>query len=201
MRGDLSKNNGEKTKPSNAIKNDVKKDLVYGLLRTLYEKYPNYVSYSELIDYKNILSNFSGITIPSIHRNSENSHKPEFLAEAALVQLTNYIEKLDNSENYRITIKGIELLNAINLETSSRRLENLSKSLLTLTGLLAVFTLTSILSTLYINYKIHITYESLASALRNFIPFFIISAIVVLLSFIVAYIIIGYIHHNKKRRK
>ncbi len=200
MRRDLSKNNGEKTKSSNTIKN-VEKDLIYGLLRTLYENYPNYVSFSKLTDYQNILSDFSGITIPSIYRNSENSHKPEFLAEAALVQLTHYIEKLDNSEEYRITIKGIELLNAMNLEISSRRLENLSKSLLTFTGLLAVFTLTSILSLLYINYKIHIIYERLAGALKNFIPFFIISAIVVSVSFIAAYIIVDRIRHNKKGKK
>ena len=200
MEEELSKNNGEKTKSSNTIKN-VEKDLVYGLLRTLYKNYPNYVSFSKLTDYQNILSDFSGITIPSIHRNSENSHKPEFLAEAALVQLTHYIEKLDNPEEYRITIKGIELLNAMNLEISSRRLENLSKSLLTLTGLLAVFTLTSILSLLYINYKIHIIYERLAGALKNFIPFFIISAIVVSVSFIAAYIIVDRIRHNKKGKK
>ena len=201
MRRDLSKNNGKKTKPPNAIKNDVKKDLVYGLLKTLYEEYPNYVSSSKLIDYRNILSEFSGITMPPIQRNGENSRKPEFLAEAALVQLTQYIEKPDNLEEYRITIKGIELLNAMNLEASSKRLENLSNSLLTLTGLLAVFTLTSILSLLYINYKIKITSENLASALINFIPFFIISVSVVSLSFFASYIIIGYIHHNKKRRK
>ena len=200
MEEELSKNNGEKTKSSNTIKN-VEKDLVYGLLRTLYKNYPNYVSFSKLTDYQNILSDFSGITIPSIHRNSENSHKPEFLAEAALVQLTHYIEKLDNPEEYRITIKGIELLNAMNLEISSRRLENLSKSLLTFTGLLAVFTLTSILSLLYINYKIHIIYERLAGALKNFIPFFIISAIVVSVSFIAAYIIVDRIRHNKKGKK
>ena len=201
MEEDLSKNNGEKITPSNAIKNVIKKDLVYGLLKTLYKEYPNYVSSSKLVDYQNILSNFSGIRIPSIHRNTENSHKPKFLAGTALVQLTQYIEKPDNLEEYRITIKGIELLNAMNLEASSKRLENLSNSLLTLTGLLAVFTLTSILSLLYINYKIKITSENLASALINFIPFFIISVSVVSLSFFASYIIIGYIHHNKKRRK
>ena len=88
----------------------------------------------------------------------------------------------------------------MNLEASSRRLENLSDHLLTLTGLLAVFTLTSILSTIYINYEIPITYERLASALKNFIPFFLISAIIIILSIIFVY---GgnYIRHNKKGKK
>ncbi|MEM2987780.1 MAG: hypothetical protein QXK26_01910, partial [Candidatus Bathyarchaeia archaeon] len=183
MRGDSSKNNGKKTKPPNAIKNDVKKDLVYGLLRTLYEEYPNYVSSSKLVDYQNILSNFSGIRIPSIHRNTENSHKPKFLAGTALVQLTQYIEKPDNLEEYRITIKGIELLNAMNLEASSKRLENLSNNLLTLTGLLAVFTLTSILSILYVHYT------SLESALDIFVLILGISIAIIGLSFLVVYII------------
>ena len=183
MRRDLPKNNGEKTKPSNAIKN-VEKDLVYGLLRTLYEKYPGYVSFSKLTDYQNILSDFSGITIPSIYRNSENSHKPEFLAEAALVQLTHYIERLDSPVRYRITIKGIELLNAMNLEASSRRLEKLSNSLFTLTGLLAVFTLASILSNLYVHYT------SLESALDIFVLIFVISIGIIGLGFGVAYLII-----------
>ena len=180
---DLFKKEGGNTKLLGSSEN-VEKDLVHGLLKALYDEYPNYVPLKKLIKYQNILTVFPGITIPSIHRNSENSHKPEFLAEAALVQLTNYIERLDNPEEYRITIKGIELLSTMNLEISSRRLENLSKNLLTLTGLLAVFTFTSILSILYIHYA------SLVSALDIFVSIFVISIAIIGLGFWVAYYII-----------
>ena len=179
MRRDLSKNNGEKTKPSNVIKNVIKKDLVYGLLKALYKEYPNYVSSSKLVDYQNILSDFSGITIPSIQRNDENSSKPEFLAEAALVQLTQYIEKQDDFENYRITIKGIELLNAIGLNKSSHNLKDSTRFLLSLTGLLTILTLTNILTSIYLKTK------NINNTLEIFIAFLVLSVFVIVLALVV----------------
>ena len=179
MEEDLSKNNGEKITPSNAIKNVIKKDLVYGLLKTLYKEYPNYVSSSKLVDYQNILSDFSGITIPSIQRNDENSSKPEFLAEAALVQLTQYIEKQDDFENYRITIKGIELLNAIGLNKSSHNLKDSTRFLLSLTGLLTILTLTNILTSIYLKTK------NINNTLEIFIAFLVLSVFVIVLALVV----------------
>lgn len=178
VEGDLSKNNDESAKPPNDIKN-VKKDLVYGLLKSLYKRYPNYVSSSELRDYRNILSDFSGITIPSIQRNSKNSNKPEFLAEAALVQLTQYIEKQDNFESYRITIKGIELLNTIGLNKSSHNLKDSTRFLLSLTGLLTILTLTNILTSIYLKTK------NINNTLEIFIAFLLLSIFVVVLALVV----------------
>lgn len=175
---DSSKKDNGDTKPFNNFEN-VKKDLVYGLLKTLYDEYPNYVPLKKLAKYQNILPDFSGITIPSVRRNSENSNRPEFLAEAALVRLTQYIEKQKNFENYRITIKGIELLNAIGLNKSSHNLEDSTRFLLSLTGLLTILTLTNILTSLYVKTK------NINNTLELFIAFLFLSILVIILALVV----------------
>lgn len=169
---DPLRKDGETTQSPDTSHN-VKKDMVYNLLRTLYKQYPNYVSFNKLAEYKEVLTDLSGITIPAVQRNSENSHKPDFLAEAALVQLTQYIEKEDYSENYKITIKGIELLNAMDLNKSSRNLEGSTKFLLSLTGLLTVLTLTNILTSIYVKTK------SINSTLNIFVIFLLLSVSVI----------------------
>ena len=168
---DLFKKEGGNTKPLGSSEN-VEKDLVHGLLKALYDEYPNYVPLEKLIKYQNILTDFSGIIMPSIHKNSENSHKPEFLAEAALVQLTHYIERQNKFENYRITAKGIELLNAINLNKSSRNLENLSSWLLKFTVILGILATTSALSSIYT------TTGSMAATAHIFLVFFVTGAFI-----------------------
>ena len=169
MLEELSKKDSEDTKPLSSSEN-VEKDLVHGLLKALYNDYPSYVSLEKLTKYQNILSDFSGITIPSVQRNNENSHKPEFLAESALVQLTHYIEKQDKFENYRITAKGIELLNAMNLNKSSRNLENLSSWLLKFTVILGILATTSALSSIYTATR------SMAATTQIFLVFFVVGA-------------------------
>ena len=84
---------------------------------------------------------------------------------------------------------------------SSERLEKLSNTLLALTVLLAIFTLTDALSYLYINYKIQLSEQILSEALNNFITFLVISAIIIVLSFFIAQIIIKHLHYNKREIK
>ena len=175
---DSSRKDGETTQPPNTSHN-VKKDMAYNLLRTLYKRYPNYVSFDELAEYKDVLADLSGITIPAVQRNSENSHKPEFLAEAALAKLTRYIEKQDYYENYRITIKGIELLNAIDLNKSSRNLEGSTRFLLSLTGLLTVLTLTNVITSIYVKTK------NFDSTLGLFVIFLLLSTLVIAIALII----------------
>lgn len=191
MMGSFLKNNNT----SNQLSKSLKNGSLYGLLNTLYKDYPNYVAFEKLNNYQNILKDFSNNIISSKQENSK------IVSEAVSVQLTNYIEKQDNLESYRITIKGIELLNAMDLKMSSERLEKLSNTLLALTVLLAIFTLTDALSYLYINYKIQLSEQILSEALNNFITFLVISAIIIVLSFFIAQIIIKHLHYNKREIK
>ena len=181
---DLFKKDGGNTNPLSSSKN-VKKDLVYGLLKTLYDEYPNYVPLKKLAKYQNILSDFSGITIPSVHRNSENSSRPEFLAEAALVQLTQYIEKQDNFESYRITIKGIELLNAVDLNKSSGNLYELSRWLFTFTAILAILAMSNALASIYVSTK------NINTTLQIFVVFLALSIVIFIIALVLYKRIIG----------
>jgi len=102
----------------------------------------------------------------------------EYLADVAEIRQTKFIDmmSLGKENGYSITPKGIEFLNSLNLQKSSRRLEESTLKLIALTGLLAVFALASLFSFTY--FQVHNFNEAMADSAEflSLAAFIVVSA-------------------------